>query len=103
MIWFFFFLFFEDTFANKLLIHDARELTSFSSDVNNGTNYSGASIYFDADINFDEKSSQEFAPIGYNSEHCFLGTFDGQGHTIRNLVLNSSLSSHIGLFGYSGG
>ena len=32
----------------------------------------------------------------------FLGTFDGQGHTISNLVMNST-SKYAGLFGYSGG
>ena len=30
----------------------------------------------------------------------FQGTFDGQGHTIRNLAMNSS-SQFVGLFGYS--
>lgn len=38
-------------------------------------------------------------PIGTSSAP-FKGTFEGQGHTIRNLVIKAPNASHQGLFGY---
>ena len=80
-------------------ISDAEGLKGFSDNVNNGgTSYSGITVYLDADIDL---SGVEFEPIGIDdkSNH-FNGTFDGQGHVIYNLKMNSS-SAYIGLFGYS--
>ncbi len=42
-----------------------------------------------------------FVPIG-NSSSQFTGTFDGGGHVINNLTINST-ADNVGLFGYSGG
>lgn len=39
-----------------------------------------------------------FPPIGQQYRY-FAGTFDGQGHTVSNLIMNSSLY-YVGLFGY---
>ena len=44
--------------------------------------------------------SSGFAPIG-SSATPFAGTFDGQGHTIDNLFINSA-ATYVGLFGYVG-
>ncbi|MGB8410689.1 MAG: GLUG motif-containing protein, partial [Gallionella sp.] len=47
-----------------------------------------------------------FVPIGYNTDSYFSGQFNGQGHTISNLVIdgNNGLSgSDVGLFGYVSG
>ncbi len=41
-------------------------------------------------------------PIGSNSTR-FIGTFDGLGHTISNLTINSSEQSFMGLFGVTQG
>ena len=43
-----------------------------------------------------------FTPIG-NSSGKFTGTFDGLGHTISALTINSSGNNGVGLFGYSNG
>ncbi|HTN93049.1 MAG TPA: GLUG motif-containing protein [Gallionella sp.] len=43
-----------------------------------------------------------FAPIG-NAGQPFWGTFDGQNHTISNLVINRPTESYVGLFGQSNG
>ena len=51
-----------------------------------------------SDIDF---SGETLEPIG-NVTHYFLGTFDGQGHVITNLAMNSTLET-LGLFGYSKG
>ncbi len=43
-----------------------------------------------------------FAPIG-NASQPFWGTFDGQNHTISNLVINRPSENYVGLFGQSNG
>ena len=45
-------------------------------------------------------------PIGTNTtgnQHPFKGTFEGQGHTVSNLIINAPSASHQGLFGYCTG
>ncbi len=47
-------------------------------------------------------SGAGFVPIG-SSALGFVGTFDGQGHTISDLTINLPSASSVGLFGFSGG
>ena len=84
--------------CGELRINSADELVEFSNNVNSGTNYSGTTVFLDSDIDLNGKA---FEPIG-NETYYFLGTFDGQGHIISNLVMNSN-SQCAGLFGYSEG
>ena len=84
--------------CTEVRIKSTDGLIEFSINVNSGTNYSGTTVFLDSDIDF---SGKEFVPIG-NASKYFLGTFDGQGHTISNLTITSS-SQYIGLFGYSEG
>lgn len=85
----------------KELIHNASDLIKFSSNVMNGTNYSGTTVLLSSDIKFTEDLSQQFKPIG-NYDNYFSGTFYGQGYIISDLIVN--LSSHsVGLFGFSRG
>ena len=42
-------------------------------------------------------------PIGKNYDKTFRGTFDGQGHTVSGIYINSSDYGYQGLFGYNGG
>ena len=44
-------------------------------------------------------SGAGFTPIG-NGILNYIGTFNGLGHVISNLTINSNLSDYIGLFGY---
>ena len=88
--------------ANELRINSANDLIDFSSNANNGANYSGTTVYLDSDIVFDSSLSQDFEPIGSNETNYFQGTFDGQGHTISGLALNSSFE-YTGFFGYTNG
>ena len=57
-----------------------------------------------ADINFKEGDvdlSNLFTPIGdFDSSKSFTGTFDGQGHTIINLNINTTAKG-AGLFGFT--
>lgn len=84
-------------------IDSAAKFTNFSNDVNNGTSYSGQTVYLDKDIDFSEVY---FIPIGqFNSDtkyKHFNGTFDGQGHIISNLKMSLDHVC-VGLFGYSQG
>ncbi|MCC5877284.1 MAG: hypothetical protein JJU11_13765 [Candidatus Sumerlaeia bacterium] len=50
----------------------------------------------------DAGSVSNFHPIGTDSTP-FVGTFDGQGHIIRNLSIDFPTSDSIGLFGYIDG
>ena len=86
---------------NVLNIITAQELVDFSVSVNRGTNYAGTTVYLNSDIDFSNPTSQEFQPIGDKTNY-FKGVFDGQGHAVKNLVMNMS-SQFIGLFGYSKG
>lgn len=90
------------TLGDAKLIHNASELVDLSRDVNSGTRYTGTTVLLNADINFTEELSQSFEPIGKDFSSYFVGTFDGQGHSISNLKLEST-SENIGLFGYSYG
>ncbi len=45
---------------------------------------------------------QAWRPIGYDSTHAFTGVFDGNGHTIRGLRVNTE-KTYAGLFGYNVG
>ena len=47
-------------------------------------------------------SGENWAPLGTNSAP-FTGTFDGNGHVIKNLTYNSSEANKIGLFGVAQG
>lgn len=44
-----------------------------------------------------------FNPIGPNADNPFKGTFDGQGHAIRNLYIDRSTEEYVGLFGRTTG
>ncbi len=63
------------------------------------TNYAlGANI--DATATSGWNTNAGFTPVG--SSWYFTGIFDGLGHTIRNLTINSSSTSQVGLFGRAG-
>ena len=80
-------------------IKDPDDLFDFSKVVNKGNNYYGTTVFLDSDIDLNGKA---FEPIGYYYFNYFRGVFDGQGHVISNLIMNSS-SQYVGLFGNSTG
>ena len=73
------------------LIGTAAELAWFAAKVNSGETRINGKLTADIDL-----GSHEWKPIGKSS---FYGTFDGDGHVVRNLYINSS-SYPVGLFGY---
>ena len=53
------------------------------------------------DIDLGGSAGNPWTPIGSNSENAYTGTFDGKGHTISGLYINSS-SDNQGFVGYLG-
>lgn len=88
------------SFNNDVRINSAEDFLNFVSSVNSGTTFEGTTVFLDSDIKFSSKNV--FKPIG-DFEHNFLGTFDGQGNTLSNLVANVPSTKYVGLFGYSKG
>lgn len=96
--------------ANDNMIHiaSAADLTNFAASVNAGTSYVGQTVVLDSNIDL---GGHTWAPIGQTgnnngSDTYFMGTFDGQGHTIYGLNVDTSagLGSNrnvtAGLFGW---
>ena len=77
------------------------ELEEFRDAVNNGEQYKESqnnSVVLTADI--DMTSVSNWTPIGTAHEP-FNGVFDGGGHTIQGLCVNSPETDNVGLFGYA--
>ena len=80
------------------------ELEEFRDAVNNGLQYKGSlnnSVVLTDNI-FMRKNFEPFnwTPIG-TADHPFNGVFDGGGHTIQGLCVNSPETDNVGLFGYA--
>lgn len=79
-------------------IATAEELALFAKQVNSGTSYAKYTVRLIDDIDLGENM---WVPIGRNSTMKFQGIFDGEGHTIRNLLINTPYTSDVGLFGFT--
>ena len=79
-------------------ITNASEFIDFSRNVDAGITYEGTTVFLDNDISF---LGESFSPIGTRANP-FMGTFDGQGHTLSNVLATSS-NRDVGLFGASTG
>ncbi len=95
----------EDT----TLAYTANDMELIARQVNSGANsFKGKTVKLMNDITLatattfalDSEVESNWTPIG-TSSYSFQGTFDGQGYTIKNLVLNEAGKSNIGLFGYT--
>ena len=75
-----------DVVENEYHINTKEDLQIFSQAVNRGLNLSGVTIYLDNNIDME---GEEFTPIGYYSSKPFKGTFDGQGHVISNIRIDT--------------
>ena len=87
----------EGTVAEVIEIGTPEDLFVFAEDVNvNGNDYSGKIVRLTADLDL---KHAEWTPIGINT--MFKGSFDGNGHMISNLFIDSEDSA--GLFNELGG
>ena len=90
------------TAEDPYLIGSLEDLKWFRDSVNtytqDGSNqYKGKYVKLTADIDL---AGENWTPIGTNSSNdhmAFLGTFDGDGHTISNLYINGD-GDHLGFF-----
>ena len=62
-----------------------------------------ASSYRTGSINTAWTSGAGWQPIGFSLLSGFSATFNGNGYTISNLMINRSSLNGVGLFGYTGG
>lgn len=89
--------------AMTFSISTKAELAALAEIVNSGITFEGRTINLVADITIEEDITQaglsSWDPIGNTYYAQFLGTFDGQGHTIRGLYINGE-NDYKGLFGY---
>lgn len=92
-----------DLVSREYIIRTQEDLRDFSKQVNAGFDYKGIRVVLEDDIDF--MDSESFEPIGVNeSGHYFNGIFDGQGHSIKNIRIDSEKgNANNGLFGVLGG
>ena len=88
------------TETDPYIIATTDDMDALAALVNNGNNYSGKFFLMTADLDY---SGKDYTPVG-NDEYGFKGTFNGDGHTISHVNIQSDLI-FIGLFGWleSGG
>ena len=83
-------------------IRTATELKNFAVAVNTGSEQSAhAKLMNNIDLKDVCGESNSWNPIG-NDAHQYIGTFNGNGHTISGLYIGSSGVDYKGLFGYLG-
>lgn len=82
--------------GDKIYISKVKDFIKFSEKVNNGDKYTSTTVYLKSSLDFKGESVD---PIGRDGNP-FCGTFDGQGHTIKNIKISSS-GKYVGLFGYT--
>ena len=84
--------------GQKYSISTVDELVNLAELVNSGVDTTGAIFVLGANI--DLSSILDWIPIG-NSPYTntFKGTFDGNGHIIKNLTINNKTGEFLGLFG----
>ena len=83
--------------GSEINITNPNEFFAFMKNVNDGNTYLGTTVFLESDLLL----SSAFGSLNELSDRYFLGVFDGQGHVISNLNVNTS-SQYTGLFGFSG-
>ena len=93
--------YYVDTVGNYVVATE-QGLQAIAEGINAGELPADTKIVLNNDIDLAELTSRSiegnWTPIGTSSKP-FTGTFDGQGYTIKNLVINGGSESYIGLFG----
>ena len=94
------------TKASPYQISTATQLKNFATAVNGGIEKSAhAKLMNNIDLSsVCSKEKGNWTPIGTSEENAYTGTFDGNGHKIENLYINTTYSGadNQGLFGFVG-
>ena len=88
----------DGTQENPYLIQNASQFAYFAKQVNAGVSYESKHIRLEINLDMNKKA---FSVIGSDANQ-FKGTFDGNGHFIKNISI-SSANSYVGLFAYNCG
>lgn len=92
-------------------IRTVEELVAFRDKVNTGLTYQGKTVNLLADLDLSKvcyrtdgtiQNDKSWEPIGnwdIDNAHIFKGIFDGKGHDLNNIYINTNRSCQ-GLFGY---
>ena len=99
------------SFVGYYAISNTKELYWFADKVNDGATSSKGVLIADivvnenvltddGELNGDGSDFIPWTPIG-KSGNTFVGTFDGNGHTISGLYCNTPSADYVGLFGYA--
>ncbi len=93
--------------TTRFSVSSAEQMEAFAYIVNkNSATYGSSKVTLSKDI---DMKGVDWTPIGWFTDYStdnsaiFKGTFDGGDYTISNLTIDSSLSTHVGLFGYIDG
>ena len=87
---------------NTFYIHNERQMAGFAALVNSGYDFSNKTVILKYDIDLGE---HYWVPIGNTYAYTFQGTFDGGGHTIKNIITAAPTGDDgklAGLFGKLG-
>lgn len=85
----------EATANDSIVIYD--KIEDFATLVNNGTTFKNITVKLGRDFDL---NNEEWTPIGTNTNK-FLGTFDGDNHTVSNLKIDTPSTSYVGFFGFT--
>ncbi|MBQ6277105.1 MAG: T9SS type A sorting domain-containing protein [Bacteroidales bacterium] len=96
---------------DPFLIESAQQLAYLTYRVNNGLDAVGGhtsnAYHYKLMTDIDLNGSEDFqwTPIGYYTSstdyQCFGGSFDGNGHSVSGVYVNTSTLSCVGFFGYT--
>ena len=87
----------DDTEYDPYRINTLSELEFFRDSVNHGITYNGITVTLMADFDLGGSADNPWIPVGGGTIHSFAGTFEGGGHTITGLYIETSDFSQ-GLF-----
>lgn len=76
----------KGTKENPYLINNVDDLLSFAQSVNKGYSYKDEFVLQTNDIDLEGVEWETIGP--YDSEYSFMGTYNGDGHLIKNLSVN---------------
>ncbi|MCQ2500161.1 MAG: hypothetical protein MJ117_02310 [Lachnospiraceae bacterium] len=88
------------TAEDPYVIATAEQLAYLSAEVDSENTFAGEYLVLAADLDMGDEVA--FKPIGTTYAKSFKGSFDGQGHSIRNLLVQTD-ANYAGLFGYVDG
>ena len=88
--------------VTKEEIYTTEDYIRFIENVNSGNNYEGCEVSLQADLDFSDYKNVDSIGIAGEEGIPFLGTFNGNGHTITGMIINDP-TGYVGMFSNLGG